>query len=355
MNRAVTAAALVVLAALCIAVAATWRPVLEASTGAPSVPERLDETGLYAPDRAGIIDPSNRLFTPQYPLWSDGLVKTRWIYLPPGTAIDAADVADWKFPVGTKLWKQFSLGDRPVETRFLWKTAADRWVFASYAWDEDGTAATLAPSEGMMTSAEVAPRRQHAIPSRTDCVACHGSERDAPLGFNAVQLSTDRDPNAIHGEPLPGGALTLEGLLEERRLVSSRTDLIVDPPRIRTADPETRAVLGYLASNCGMCHDGGGQITAAGPTVRWRDLMIDGDAVARSLERRPTRWQIPGAPEGATVVVHPGQPELSAMLARMRSRAPSSQMPPLGTAVRDQAAVDLVDRWIRGERTTRRQ
>jgi hypothetical protein len=34
------------------------------------------------------------------------------------------------------------------------------------------------------------------------------------------------------------------------------------------------------------------------------------------------------------------------MLARMRSRRPSSQMPPLGTVVRDDEAVAAVQKWI---------
>jgi hypothetical protein len=39
-------------------------------------------------------------------------------------------------------------------------------------------------------------------------------------------------------------------------------------------------------------------------------------------------------------------PDVSAMLARMRSRRPSSQMPPLGTVLRDDKAIDAVTKWI---------
>lgn len=39
-------------------------------------------------------------------------------------------------------------------------------------------------------------------------------------------------------------------------------------------------------------------------------------------------------------------PDASAMLARMRSRRPSSQMPPLGTVLRDDKAIDAVTKWI---------
>ena len=37
----------------------------------------------------------------------------------------------------------------------------------------------------------------------------------------------------------------------------------------------------------------------------------------------------------------------------MRSRRPSSQMPPLGTVVRDQAATDAIARWIEADLAAR--
>ena len=179
-----------------------------------------------------------------------------------------------------------------------------------------------------------------------DCAACHGTKPTAPLGFNALQLSPDRDPNAVHGEPAGAAALTLAQLASDRLLVHSRDDLVSNPPRIRTANPTTRAALGYLAANCGMCHNGKGEIAALGPIIRHRDLVTDGDAVAQSFIAQATRWQVPGVPAGETVLVRAGAPDVSALLVRMRSRSPSSQMPPLGTVVRDQLAIDLLTRWI---------
>jgi hypothetical protein len=41
-----------------------------------------------------------------------------------------------------------------------------------------------------------------------------------------------------------------------------------------------------------------------------------------------------------------GHPELSVIVARMSSRNPLVQMPPLGTRIVDQDAVDLITRWI---------
>jgi len=301
---------------------------------------------LYAADRPDVVAPLNRQFAPQYPLWSDGMTKRRWAYLPPGATIDATNEHAWGFPVGTRFWKEFSLNGRRVETRMLWKASAAGWVFGTYVWNDEGTDAVLAPDDGVAAAIEVAPNRDHSIPSRTDCSACHGTTNAGPLGFNALQLSTDRDPNAIHGEPLSPGMLTLRDLIGERLLSPVRSDLVANPPRIRPASPSTRAVLGYLMANCGSCHNGSGDVSVLGPSLTVRDLLSDSDGVVRSLIERSSKWQVPGVPAGESVLVRPGLPEVSAMLVRMRSRAPSSQMPPLGTVVRDQQAVDTIAKWI---------
>ncbi len=85
----------------------------------------------------------NIAFAPQYPLWSDGASKRRWIHLPPGTAIDASRADAWEFPLGTRLWKEFSYGRR-VETRLIERLADGSWRFAAYVWNDEGTDAVLA-------------------------------------------------------------------------------------------------------------------------------------------------------------------------------------------------------------------
>ena len=179
--------------------------------------------------------------------------------LPPGTAIDTTVPGEWTFPVGTRFWKEFSFNGRRVETRFIWRATADRWIFASYAWNEEQTDAVLAPDAGLHGVAEVAPGKHHDIPGIADCRACHESGRPGPLGFNALQLSTDRDPNAIHGEPLAPGMITLATLQADGLLSPARPDWIANPPRIHARDPRTRAVLGYFAANCGTCHNTSGE------------------------------------------------------------------------------------------------
>src|SRR6187551_698059 len=106
-----------------------------------AAPQRLSETGLY--DASGAINPRNLFFSPQYPLWTDGAEKTRWVRLPEGARIDVSDIDAWRFPVGTRFWKQFSWNGRKVETRMIWKSGEGEWIFATYVWTEDQSDALL--------------------------------------------------------------------------------------------------------------------------------------------------------------------------------------------------------------------
>jgi hypothetical protein len=45
-------------------------------------------------------------------------------------------------------------------------------------------------------------------------------------------------------------------------------------------------------------------------------------------------------------MVNPGHPESSAIIRRVTSRRPLSQMPPIGTVVADRAAIDLLTAWV---------
>jgi mono/diheme cytochrome c family protein len=301
---------------------------------------------LYESGRAGGVDPRNRPFSPQYPLWTDGAAKSRWIYLPPGSTIDTTNPYGWVFPVGARFWKEFRFGGRKVETRLLWRASESSWVFASYHWNDAQTDAELVPDVGRRDVAEVAPGRSHSIPGVSECAACHGSRRPGPLGFNALQLSTDRDPNAIHGEPLAPGMATIATLGAAGLLAPARPDLVASPPRIRAADPDTRAILGYFSANCGTCHNRSGEIGPDAPSLHFADLLADGDTVVDRLASHRTLWQIPGRTEGAGVMLDRASPDASAMLVRMRSRRPSSQMPPLGTVVRDDEAIRAIERWM---------
>jgi len=296
------------------------------------------------------VDPRNRPFEPQYPLWTDGARKSRWVRLPEGASIDVSDLDAWRFPPGTTFWKEFAWGDRRVETRMIRVRADGQWTFATYVWNEEQTDAEIAPDGGVAAAFEFAPGRRHSIPSAADCITCHLSHPSVILGFNALQLSDDRDPLAPNAVALREGDVTLGTLEREGRLAPRRPDLVIRPPRIREEDPVARAAIGYLSSNCGGCHNPRGPLARLGFSLRHDDA---GGPQALEPAHATTagvhgRYLVPGVEAERSRLVSPGDPSRSAIAYRMASRRAASQMPPLGTTVPDTTAILLVKRWIAG-------
>lgn len=257
-----------------------------------AAPQRLSATGL---DGADVVP-----FEPRFALWSDGADKQRWIRLPPGEQVDTADADDWRFPVGTRLWKQFSRDGVPIETRLLEKVAPadDAWLMVAYVWDDDGADATIAP-DGLRD----ARGTTHDVPSAADCRACHDGRRSRALGYSAIQLDA--------GLVVPGTELE-------------------------------QAALGYLHANCGHCH--GAERPPRG-AARCYDPENDLDfrlltSCLASVEDTPTYTTAVGE------VLHAGRPDDSLLVQLVRRRDANLQMPPLGTELVDDAAVALLRRWI---------
>jgi hypothetical protein len=308
------------------------------NAAAAGLPERLSQTGYGQP---GLM-----AFSPQYPLWSDGTTKQRWIRLPQGKSIDASDPGAWEFPVGTRLFKQFSYG-RPIETRVLQRRADGGWDYGVYVWNADGSDAVLAPVQGVPAlPVAAAPGGRYTIPSRQDCIACHEGPRVPVLGFSALQLSPERDPLAPHAEPrshVDLVELTRMGLLH-----GLPGELLEAPPRIAARSAVERAALGYLHGNCGHCH-AGNELEASVPV----NLRLEQDhsgrqfvpAVLRSMLESPGRYRSTPTAEAQAAVV-PGRADTSLLLERMRSRDPRTQMPPLGTAIADARGMALIRDWI---------
>jgi hypothetical protein len=305
-----------------------------------ALPQHLRKTGLFQPGSATEVRPGVLAYSPQYPLWSDGAEKRRWLWLPAGRRIDARQPDAWRFPPGTRLWKEFALQGRRIETRYIERRTDGRWLFASYVWNADGSDAVLAPAAGVPAL---------AVPSRTDCLACHASSATPVLGASALQLSPDRDPLAAHGRPALPGETDLPGLQARGRLQGLPAHLLAAPPRIAAASPLERAALGYLHGNCGHCHNRSG----AQVPVRLTLAQSAGDAVAsRDATLRSAvgasghmRWATEAGPALVTLI-NAGNPHTSVLALRMQSRQPQLQMPPLGTQVPDPEGLALVTQWI---------
>ena len=166
--------------------------------------------------------------------------------------------------------------------------------------------------------------------------------------------------------------VTLETLVEGDVFEPARPELAAVPPRIQAPDARTRSVLGYLSTNCGSCHNEESSIANLGLLLKAKavpshDVGVVGagtvgagtvvgagrlrqgfgaQGFSRLIGQPTSKWQIPHAPEAASQFITPGAPGLSAILVRMTSRRPSTQMPPLGTVLHDKEAIALVTEWI---------
>jgi mono/diheme cytochrome c family protein len=283
------------------------------------LPEKLSQTGLFADATLRSINARARGYEPAFPLWSDGAVKRRWLALPSGARIDTSDMDDWRFPEGTRVWKEFSLNGRQLETRMLMKVGPGErdWSGAAYVWLPDGSDAVLAPD-----GAEDIDGTQHDAPNTAQCVGCHGGRRSYVLGFSAIQLAS------VGGDAL--GALRREGLL---------THVPEHAPAI-SGDETQRKALGYLHANCGNCHNRH-RPTVAGP--RCYDPRLDIDfwvATEREAALRQVGTYVPE-------FVEPGEPEASRVISVISRRSwLLLHMPPLASERVDEEGVAILRQWI---------
>lgn len=314
-----------------------------AGEGGTVAPVLLSQTGLFSEARTRRIAPGLVPFVPQYPLWTDGAIKRRWIALPPGTAVDASNPDEWRFPTGTRIWKEFSFKGHPVETRFMQRLADGSWLYAAYAWRDDGSEADLVALSGRRRAYPFGGGRYHAIPSTVDCKACHEGHPSRVLGFSALQLSGDRDRLAPHREDAGKSVADLASLSTAGLLAGLPEALERRPPRV-PGNPVARAAMGYLHGNCGHCHNGSGGLANLGLSF-WqpvtRATKDTAPAVQTTLGMRTRRL---GAEDWLRIV--PGDPDRSLVLHRVASRDPTWQMPPLGTALPDEHALSLLRAWI---------
>jgi hypothetical protein len=307
------------------------------------LPEDFACTGLYLDVERKDVAPAVHPFEPAVPLWSDGSGKARWIYLPPGTEIDASSPNEWEFPVGTKMFKEFRVSGRRIETRIFQKTAKGRWSKATYEWNDDETAALRSDGRDRL---DVINRGQpYRVPSGSECNQCHEGRRERILGFEMISLAQ----NGARG-------MTLQRLIDE--------ELIAPMPRndeLEIGDDGTglgAQALGWLHINCGVsCHNDNqnSEAYATGLRLKLDQAQLDGRSSA-DFESLTTTVNVPATNDrwmGRPRIV-PGSPEQSLLyqLVSRRVSGKNEHMPPIASRIVPQDAVAMLAEWIRalGER-----
>jgi hypothetical protein len=238
----------------------------------------------------------------------------------------------WRFPAGTKLYKEFTVNGVLVETRVVTRFGPDpgQVDLRAYVWNAAGTDAFWAPAGAQNVNGTA-----HDVPDQSTCYFCHEGQTHYVLGFQAVQLSH------------PGPGVTLGSL--------AAAGLLSDPPPPGEeypvpGNPVQAAAIGYLHANCGHCHNPEGY-----PTRTFNidmDLFVTAASTLGPVELTPSWTTTVNAPlqhfvePPYTTRVVPRDVGASALFHRAASRGVEAQMPPVATEITDPDGLAVLGAWI---------
>ncbi len=315
-------------------------------------PQKLSDTGAFADLTDLAPNPGIINYEPIVPFWSDHAIKHRWFSIPNLTdTVTHVTDGNWGLPTGMVWVKHFDMelhrGNpatrKRLETRFIVKTTNSIYG-VSYAWNSAGTEAFLVGDGGTNFNLTITNNgttfvQQWSIPSRSECLACHTTVGGHALSFNTRQLNQTAPMSHLTGNQL--------GLLGAAGYFANPITAPQTLPAFARADDAAvsleHRVRSYLSVNCVQCHQPGG----GGPTTwdarAW--LTLDATMLLNGLPSNNA-----GDPDNKLIV--PGDAAHSVILQRIRGNG-FSRMPPLATAVIDDAATNLLHLWISTELTNR--
>jgi mono/diheme cytochrome c family protein len=292
------------------------------------LPKTLDQTDLVSLNSEILAHSGVISFVPGYPLFSDNARKMRYVRVPHGQSI-AFDKTQQQFsiPANTRFYKTFlkkvidkdgNERYRKIETRLIVSrpdgpAASDgshttNSLFASYAWDENETQATLvedplrdqtpfrdrlvnyivdeAKAENVLQTTQATNKlealraagatRNYAIPGRERCIQCHMGSPGASfvLGFTPLQIN--RRPMGKSGtieETSDDELSQLQRLIDYKVIngIDSLDDVLPlersEGDRSPRNDYELTAQA-YMVGNCSHCHNPRGYPTVQNPVLR---------------------------------------------------------------------------------------
>ena len=329
------------------------------STAAGEMPLQLSVTGAFTDTTARTPHPGLVPYELNSPLWTDGAVKSRFIALPfDGTAgsagspqIGFSPTGSWTFPNGTVIVKNFDMVVderagavnplRRLETRLLVRNADGTLRGATYKWNAAETDAVRVdvPTVEIITVTQANGSTRtpsYLYPGPDQCLRCHNTNAGMILGIKTAQLNgdlhytqTSRTDNQLHtfsslgmlNTPLPDTAT-----YPQYAKMAAVTDT--------TATLENR-VRSYLASNCGHCHQPGGE----GPSydARYDTSILQQNIVSNGVPGMLIRRDLPNSKiyiRDAVTVIPMAPPPIP------------GPMPPIARSIPDTNLLATYDAWV---------
>jgi uncharacterized repeat protein (TIGR03806 family) len=327
-----------------------YKVVPPASAPVGNFPRTVSATGCFNSTSPLVPADGVTPYDVKSQLWSDGLLKDRYIFVPGGRKIGFSASAPWSFPEGTVLVKNFFLPRRGadgrdarqiIETRFLVKRDG-LFKGYSYKWDDQQRDGVLL---GGATYRDVQIRTatgeeafSYYYPSSSDCQRCHVTAGGGALGVDTGHMNYDvRTPAGTTVNQIDRlaslGVIDAATVPDDVGAIGSLVD-----PADTTASLNDRA-RSYLHTQCSHCHNrdfGTGQGDF--------DLRVNVPlAQTRLCDVAPTQGDL-GVP--GVKLLKPGRPDLSLVYLRSHTLDRSKRMPPIATSRLDTVGTDVLQRWI---------
>lgn len=300
-------------------------------------PRALSQTGLFSKTAKHETAPGVIAYSINVPHWTDGATATHHFALPGNGQLRFGGNRGWQGPDGTVLMQTLAREGKRIETRLLIKQE-NEWLGYSYEWNKAQTDATLVANEG--ADRALANGKQWRIPSRAECMMCHGRAAGFVLSLTELQLNRQHDYGKFKANQIQ--VLGKSGLVSGVRAENYGSD--GKSVQKRFANPydakadRTARVRAYWQVNCATCH-----VNAGGGNAQMllsHHLALD---ATKTLGAEPVHNRY-GLGDKARIIA-PGDPAHSVMLQRV-IRSDLGRMPPVGATGPDPQWIQLLAKWI---------
>ena len=310
--------------------------------------ERLSEYRFFIGEMKN-LRPNERVlpYDLNSPLFSDYAEKSRFVWMPEGTAANYHEEVAFDFPVGAVLVKNFFYenqngkaleGRRIIETRLL-VNRENGWDAMTYVWNDEQTEARLNIIGDQKEVSHRGHNFTYLIPNRNQCKSCHNYDGQMmPNGPKAHQLN----------KPFPyanGEMNQLDKWSSMGYLIGYQAAEAVPKAAIwdqPTSAPLHDRAMSYLDSNCGHCHNPHGSANTSGLNLTYDEPI----GLTLGVMKQPVAT---GKGSGGRLYsIVPGKPEQSILVYRMESTDPGAMMPEVGRQLVHKEGVELIREWIAG-------
>jgi len=293
------------------------------------------------------------LYEPASSLFTDYANKSRFIWMPDGTAasIREDDEGSMDFPDNTVIIKNFfypadfrkpEAEKRIVETRLMVKRNGV-WDAFPYVWKEDQSDATykVVGAEIEVGWTDLQGKEQvinYIVPNKNQCKSCHNEkEQLVPIGVKAKHLN--HEIRFAEGEKNQLVKWQKMGYLSD--LNDPTTYPAMVDYNISSHSLELRAKA-YLDINCGHCHRADGPASTSGLFLTYEET----DPLKLGINKTPVAAGFGAGTFKYDIV--PGQADQSILTYRMSTNQVGAAMPEIGRVTVHQEGLELIKEWING-------